>query len=153
MRRIISGVLSMANDEPVRLLKQGVEAWNAWRAENPDVRPDLRWAHLFEADLTGANLSWANLSWANLSGLDLRWAHLIGANLNEANLEKANLVETDLTGADLTGCHICGVSAWGLRLSEGTIQQDLIITSKNEPQITTDDIEVAQFLYLSRTTS
>ena len=32
----------MANEEHVALLKQGAEAWNAWRHENPDIRPDLR---------------------------------------------------------------------------------------------------------------
>jgi hypothetical protein len=31
----------MANDEHVALLKQGVDAWNVWREENPDIRPDL----------------------------------------------------------------------------------------------------------------
>jgi hypothetical protein len=31
----------MANDEHVALLKQGVDAWNAWRAENPNIRPDV----------------------------------------------------------------------------------------------------------------
>jgi len=39
----------MANDEHVSLLKQGVDAWNAWRDENPDIRPDLS-----GADLSGA---------------------------------------------------------------------------------------------------
>ena len=31
----------MANDEHVALLKKGVDAWNEWRGENPDIRPDL----------------------------------------------------------------------------------------------------------------
>jgi hypothetical protein len=56
-------------------------------------------------------------------------------------------VDTDLTGADLTGCRIFGISAWGLKL-EGTKQQNLIITPENEPEITVDNIEIAQFVYL-----
>jgi hypothetical protein len=56
-------------------------------------------------------------------------------------------VETDLTGADLTSCHIYGVSAWGLKL-ERSKQQNLVITRENEPEITVDSIEVAQFVYL-----
>ena len=192
----------MANDEHVALLKKGVAAWNAWRDENPDIRPDLRGAdlcgadlsgaNLSEADLSGANLSEANLSGANLSGANLSGADLTGANLSGANLSGANLsganltgrtsarrtsarrtsagrtsrganlsganlsgadlqaatlVETDLTGADLTGCRIYGVSAWGLKL-ERTKQQNLVITREDEPEITVDNIEVAQFIYL-----
>jgi hypothetical protein len=53
----------------------------------------------------------------------------------------------DLTSADLTGCRIFGVSAWRLKL-DGTKQQNLIITPSNEPEITVDNIEVAQFIYL-----
>jgi hypothetical protein len=49
----------MADDEHVALLKQGVAAWNAWRDENPDIRPDLS-----EADVGKANLHEANLRWA-----------------------------------------------------------------------------------------
>ena len=56
-------------------------------------------------------------------------------------------MDTDLTGADLTGCRIYGVSAWGLKL-EGTKQQNLVITPADEPEITVDNIEVAQFIYL-----
>ena len=43
------------------ILKKGVDAWNAWRRENPDIRPDLR-----EADLRGANLGEADLRGADL---------------------------------------------------------------------------------------
>ena len=77
----------------------------------------------------------------------------LAANLGEANLSGANLrhlpilVEADLTGADLTGCRIYGVSAWGLKV-DGAKQQNLVITSPNEPDITVDNIEVAQFVYL-----
>jgi hypothetical protein len=56
-------------------------------------------------------------------------------------------VNTNLTDADLTGCRIFGLSAWGLKL-DGTKQQNLIITDENEPEITVDNIEVAQFVYL-----
>jgi hypothetical protein len=56
-------------------------------------------------------------------------------------------VGAELTGADLTGCRIYGVSAWGVKL-KSTKQQNLIITSLGEPEITVDNIEVAQFVYL-----
>jgi uncharacterized protein YjbI with pentapeptide repeats len=254
----------MANDEHVALLKQGVDAWNAWRDENRDVDPDLCAANLTNVDLTGANLCGANLRQADLTdanlrevdlapnidrlwgggriyadltnavliganfhdadlggaildganlahanlleanlhgahfeGANLEYAHLykvylgeahlrraylhkahlreadlrqadlrqadltsanlFGANLNDANLSeaklggadlsKATLVNTDLTGADLTGCRIYGVSAWGLKL-ERTKQQNLVITPEKEPEVTVDNIEVAQFIYL-----
>jgi hypothetical protein len=238
------GELPMANGEHVALLKQGVDAWNKWRAENPNVVPDLSGAnlngganlskanlngaylsqaHLYGTNLIDANLIAANLIDAkfidaNLSGADLRGARLNGANLLKANLSGANLIEanlsrallpranlsganltggtvggtdlyganlsganlsganfieanlswanlsganlsggilvsgilvnTDLTGADLTGCRIYGVSAWGLKLEETTKQQNLVITPENEPTITVDNIEVAQFIYL-----
>jgi uncharacterized protein YjbI with pentapeptide repeats len=124
-------------------------------------RADLRLAQLIDADLSRAKLSNANLSrvnflaadlsradlrWANLTGADLTGANLTGANLSGAILQRATLVDTDLTGADLTGCSIYGISAWNLKLDR-TKQQNLIITEE-EPVITVDDIEVAQFVYL-----
>jgi hypothetical protein len=123
---------------------------------------NLRWAHLDGAHLCGADLSGGYLEGANLRDADLRGAnlsegHLNGANLNGANLSGANLsganlgsalmVNTNLTAANLTGCRIHGVSAWGLRL-ENTNQHNLVITPENEPEVTVDNIEVAQFIYL-----
>ncbi|WP_134496582.1 pentapeptide repeat-containing protein [Microvirga pakistanensis] len=227
----------MANEEHIAKLKHGVDAWNAWRADNPDFRPnfggadlrgvdlrwaDLRWASLVEANLSGANLvcanlteaslgganlveanlaeailfraylpaanltganltradlletilvgvnfSEANLTGANLTSANLVYANLSGANLTETNLIRANLTSTDLVraklvkadlsgatlvradlaGADLTDCTVFGISAWKLKL-EGAKQESLVITEGDEPEITVDDIEVAQFVYL-----
>ena len=58
------------------------------------------------------------------------------------------MVETNLVDATLTDCRIYGVSAWDVKLSEGTKQQGLIITLHDEAQVTVDDLEVAQFVYL-----
>src|SRR5262245_54616004 len=62
------GGASMANDEHVAMLKKGVAAWNAWRDQNPDLRPDLRGTNLNRQNLSGADLSGADLSKAKLSG-------------------------------------------------------------------------------------
>jgi hypothetical protein len=104
-------MLLMANDEHVAMLKKGVEAWNKWRRDNPDIRPDVRGANLSganlsEADLSAANLSGANLSEADLSGADLRAANLSGANLNGADLTRANLSGARLSGAHLSGAKL-----------------------------------------------
>jgi hypothetical protein len=58
------------------------------------------------------------------------------------------LVETNLVGAILTGCRIYGISAWDVKLSEGTKQNNLVITRPGEPAVAVDDLEVAQFVYL-----
>ncbi len=46
----------MYNSEHLAKLKEGVEAWKAWRRENPDLRPDLSEAYLIGKNLIGANL-------------------------------------------------------------------------------------------------
>jgi hypothetical protein len=77
----------------------------------------------------------------------LRYVLCLVALLKRA-LSGAGLVETNLVDADLTGCRIYGTSAWGLKLSPATKQQNLIITATGEPAVTVDNVEVAQFIYL-----
>ena len=48
-----------APSEHLKIIRQGVDAWNEWRQKNPELKPDLH----------GANLRGANLSEANLSAL------------------------------------------------------------------------------------
>ncbi len=103
----------MANTEHLKILKQGVEAWNEWREKNPQRTPDLSKANLIEADLTGANLYGADLSKANLYKANLTGANLYGADLSEADLSKANLYGADLIGADLSGANLYGADLSG----------------------------------------
>src|SRR5437870_107657 len=73
----------MANQEHLDLLiGQGVEVWNQWRQENPDLEPDLSGAILNRMNLSGALLSGANLSRADFSGADLKATLLSGAKLS-----------------------------------------------------------------------
>jgi Pentapeptide repeats (8 copies) len=108
---------------------------------------DLREADLREADLMRANLSGADLWGAHLREANLREAYLSGTDLTGADLQGARLLRTNFEGADLTGCLVYGVSAWDLNLV-GTKQLNLVITESDEPVITVDNLEVAQFIYL-----
>jgi hypothetical protein len=103
----------MANPEHLAKLKEGVEAWNRWRKDNPEILPDLSEVDLHEMDLAWVNLGDADLSAANCAGTDLaaadlgrvvlRGAKLTNADLSTTELIYANLGEADLSGADLKG--------------------------------------------------
>jgi uncharacterized protein YjbI with pentapeptide repeats len=109
-------------------------------------------AKLEYADLTGSDLSLAKCEDANLTGTwlsfcDLTNTDFTGAHLCGAHLNYARLVETKLPGADLTGAFVYGIAAWNLNVENAT-QFDLVITPRDEPEITVDRIEIAQFVYL-----
>lgn len=126
----------MANRKHLVILKKGVAAWNKWREEHPEVRPNLSSAHfsganlgaadlsgagLFRADLSKANLRCANmvvadLRAANLRDADLRGANLSAADLSEANLSGAILVEAYLAGANLGAANLGGADLTGADL-------------------------------------
>ena len=101
-----------------------------------------------QADFESTYMAEANLEFADVHECNFMDACLVGANLRFANLSRANLVEADLRDATLTGASVYGVSAWGLKTSDATVQNDLVITPDDEARVTTDDIEVAQFVYL-----
>lgn len=128
------------------ILDQGVEAWNAWRAENPTAIPDLEGVDLsgrdlrsinfaetilFGADLDGTDLSNANLKMAVLTGADLAGARLVGAELYKANLlevfgvnadfSDAYLAEAEFTGADLRGASLVSANLTEANLSDANL--------------------------------
>ncbi len=114
----------MANEEHLKILKQGVEAWNQWREKNPEIKPDLVKAILTNTNLSGANLTNANLwvtnlSEANLTEANLSGADLIGTDLNNANLKNADLDNANLRGADLSRANLSEANLIGavLRLT------------------------------------
>ncbi len=70
----------MADWEQVRQLRRGVNYWNAWRLQNPEVAIDLRQANLHGWNLKGVDLRGADLSGADIRGTIFRRADLSGAN-------------------------------------------------------------------------
>lgn len=140
-------------------------------------KADLTNAKLCDATLTNAELSRsilnethfekANLERAKLDhtlglstyftsallpGADLRESNLIGADFTEANLFEANLassvlVRANIQNADLTSSRVYGASVWDVK-GQPASQVDLVITPPGLPEITVDDIRVAQFVHL-----
>ena len=157
----------MANPEQLKVLTGGISAWNRWRAEHPDQRPDLcfedlseedlSYANLMAADLRGANLRGAKLigadlmaafligaklSGANLSGADLRDADLRDADLGGANLSGANLMDADLGGANLSGANLSGANLSGANLRDA----DLGGANLSGAKLSGADLSGAQFI-------
>jgi uncharacterized protein YjbI with pentapeptide repeats len=96
----------MADPEQLKLLNEGATAWNQWRLEHPDIKPELHDASLIALDLRGANLA---------------GVQLCGANLAKANLAGANLCEANLCGADLRGADLSRSNLTGVNFSKSTI--------------------------------
>ena len=109
---------------------------------------NLRGAYLLDACLSGTDLCGADLSNADLSLADLTHSILKRAMLVGTNLESTNLIEADLSEAMLIDCRVYGISAWRIGLSDIKEQSNLRITPDDEPAITVDNLEVAQFIYL-----
>jgi uncharacterized protein YjbI with pentapeptide repeats len=111
-------------------LKEGVEAWNAWRSGQPQIKVDLSESNLQKVDLEEKDLSEAiikatgskaDLRGANLDGADLRYARLGGTDLTKANLRKANLGSASLHAAHLSGADLTEANLFLTNLSEADL--------------------------------
>jgi hypothetical protein len=122
----------MAHPHHLAQLDKGTAAWNAWRIENPDLRPDLSFAQLEGRDLNGADLSGTNLRRTQLSnaGLafaaimdaDLSGANLMGADLSEAALNRSRLIGANLSAATLRSADLEDATLRGANLSRANLQ-------------------------------
>ncbi|HEX8423791.1 MAG TPA: toll/interleukin-1 receptor domain-containing protein [Pyrinomonadaceae bacterium] len=96
----------MANEEHLKIFKQGAKVWNKWRDENK-VASDLS-----GADLSSVNLSWKdmNLSETNLQRVNLKFAHLAGANFFRSDLTEARLISGDFYKANFEQVNLIGAN-------------------------------------------
>lgn len=151
-----------ADPYQLKIYNEGVEVWNKWRNDNPEVEVILNGVDFSKADISNINLTNAELFRANFYKTNLENAKLVNANLTGANFYKTNLNSADLTGANLQhaglvnvnlkdailfNCKLYGFSAWDL-VGQPKQQSNLIITAAGQPEITVDDLQLAQFIYL-----
>ncbi len=117
----------MANPDHVAQLKKGVNAWNKWREQNWNLKPDLsgvdlpnekgiRKSALWDDKNKQVDVTKANLQWVNLTAAKLR-----GARLDEVNLGEANLVGADLRGATLSSATLAAAEMAGANLMEANL--------------------------------
>lgn len=102
----------MADPIHVKVLMEGVDAWNQWRKRYPDVAPDLsgmefRGRNFSTADFRRTDLSSVNLRRANVQNATFQDASLAHANLSKSNLRtadfgRASLAWSDIRNADVT---------------------------------------------------
>jgi uncharacterized protein YjbI with pentapeptide repeats len=109
----------------------------------------FREAELQSADFSGSFLHKARFVGANLRGVNLSGCDAQEALFVQANLEGALLNGSNFSRAQILGCRIWGLAGWDLTL-EGSAQRGLIVTREHSenPSITVDDIEVAQFVHM-----
>lgn len=97
----------MAKPDHLNILREGVAAWNDWRAKNPAIKPDLS-----DIDLTkreGSGACWdeansaANLATANLSVVKFQRAKLDSVIFRRADLSGADFTEAGMNYADCRG--------------------------------------------------
>jgi len=129
----------MANSEHLEILKQGVEAWNKWRASNPATIPQL----------TGAEFR--PTEYPTMEGIDLRGADLFQAKFQDSRLRQADLRHADLRQAQLDGCKLWGASMEAARLDRATVGNaefngaDLTGASLSEVDLSAADLSRATF--------
>jgi uncharacterized protein YjbI with pentapeptide repeats len=117
----------------------------------------MRAAVFSRANLTGVQCHNATFNYSDLSGAVLRNAHLSRSNFYQTDcrnadftgalLEGASLVDAKIGGTVFDDCKVYGLSAWRL---DGTpaSQKNLRVTCSDEPLVTVDQVEVAQFVYM-----
>lgn len=93
----------MANSEHLKILKKGVEAWNKWRDENQDEKPDLSGVDLTKCEFTGANFSNTNFNKARLH----LWS-VYDCDFSESNLTDIAAQASYWRNARFRGAHISG---------------------------------------------
>lgn len=101
------------------------------------IEGDFRDSKMLEADLRGSSFKSADFDGADLQHADFRGTELRYASLVDANVD----------GAKFSNSMIYGISVWNLK-GEPESQEDLIISPDLDGLVTTDDLEVAQFVYL-----
>ena len=94
-----------------------VEAWNDWRREHPEERPDFNRLSLYGLFSDFDTPSMVKGARAQLAGIDLR-----GASLRGCFLEFADLAGADLTGADLEAAILTDAVLDGARLDQANLR-------------------------------
>lgn len=75
-------------------------------------------------------------------------SELTGTSFKHSDLSESKFIASTLTKVDLSNSRIYGISVWDSTFDSLSHQENLIINSVSDSEITVDSIEIAQFIYL-----
>ena len=110
------------NPEHLQKLREGVEAWNAWRQYDKAEIQNISRRGPFSRDIREAMRQGDFFKEANLEGAELFGIKLEGVNLRKANLKGVSFREAQLKGADLFGANLAGIDLAGADLSDADLR-------------------------------
>jgi uncharacterized protein YjbI with pentapeptide repeats len=102
----------MANQDHLQQLLKGVESWNKWRDENPNIHPDLRDFDFTDEQTFGHSPIWS---------ADEKRVYLMHANLDNVDFWRSNLARVYFTGSSLKNANVRGSSLRRTNFNETNI--------------------------------
>ncbi|HEX8246956.1 MAG TPA: toll/interleukin-1 receptor domain-containing protein [Pyrinomonadaceae bacterium] len=101
----------MANEEHLKILKQGTRVWNRWREDNTEIEPDLslitlKGLDLKEVNLSGAKLNGSYLLHCNLDNVDLNFVVMRSITLINTSLIETNFSKSSFPFANFFYCDL-----------------------------------------------
>lgn len=119
----------MADEEHLKIIKQGWPTWNEWRLNNPQIVPDLSRIHLTDVNLKTANLRGTNFEKAILDGMNLSGCYFSEANLSDAVLFRSDLSSADIKGASLVGADLSQANLTSTVLSMANLSHTVLAST------------------------
>jgi len=137
----------MSNAKHFEIVKQGVQAWNDWREDNPEIEPDLSESDLGNMKLNNANLNDTDLRRSDLRNTDFRDASLVRADLRAANIYQASFNLAILREANFSEAYLreCDLSEADLKRAY-FIRADLVRVDLWESDLTKADFRWAYLI-------
>ena len=111
----------MANPKHEALLRGDTTAWNQWRLDQSEIRPELSGLFWPGCSLNLYNLSSSDLRHASLYGGSFTHSFFEGADLEEANLNSAYLFRTKFQGANLARADLSAANLVGAVLTDADL--------------------------------
>jgi len=102
----------------------------------------MRVSKIGSAKFLNCKFSYSDLSYCSAEETSFENSELINTRF-----ENVSFVNCDFSNAIIDSCSVFGISSWDLCLAD-TVQKNIIITRDDQPIISVDNLELAQFIYM-----
>lgn len=129
------------------IFDRGIEVWNQWRTENPDITPDFSYQAFspVQRQFNKSSHEILNLSGACFNGVGLQHSSFLNTNLSHADFTGADISHTRLIGADLSNADLSGLNLVGVDFTDAAMNNTNLIGAdlSNCRSISHHQLEVA----------